>query len=80
MGIRTYNGQEYNNVTDFFPLADSTVSEGEVTEAFGKEPKVTGISLDGMVEEGIPGEELPQAPEAADEPSLDVDLDIESPF
>lgn len=85
MAIRTYNGQEYNNISDFAPLPDSTVSAGEVTEAFGKDPKVTGISLDGMVEEAIPGvEEEPKpttpAGENPEEPSLDVDLDIESPF
>lgn len=79
MGIRTYNGQEYNNVSDFSPLPDSTVSEGMVAEAFGKDPKVTGIDISGMVEEetNIP-ESLPA--EDASEPSLDVDLDIESPF
>jgi len=81
MNIRTYNGQDYNNVSDFSPLPDSTVSESEVTKEFGKEPKVTGTGMDisGMVEEEthIPEEDLSQGPS---EPSLDVDLDIDSPF
>lgn len=78
MGIRTYNGQEYNNVTDFSPLPDSTVSADEVAASFGEDPEVKGNSLDDMVEEetniisDVPG---------TDEPELDIDLtDIESPF
>lgn len=78
MGIRTYNGQEYNNVTDFSPLPDSTVSADEVAASFGEKPEVKGNSLDGMVEEEI---NIPSDAPAAEEPELDIDLsDIESPF
>ena len=80
MGIRTYNGTEYNNVTDFSPLPDSTVSIEEVAESFGETPEVKGASLDGMVKESITGPGL-EAPVESAEPELDVDLsDIESPF
>lgn len=78
MGIRTYNGQEYNNVTDFSPLPDSTVSADEVAASFGEKPEVKGNSLDGMVEEET---NIPANTSAADEPALDIDLDdLESPF
>ena len=78
MGIRTYNGQEYNNVTDFSPLPDSTVSADEVAASFGEKPEVKGNSLDGMVEEET---NIPSDAPAAEEPELDIDLtDIESPF
>lgn len=78
MGIRTYNGQEYNNVTDFSPLPDSTVSADEVAESFDVAPEVKGNSLNGMVDEEIV---VPTEAPAADEPELDIDLsDIESPF
>ena len=78
MGIRTYNGQEYNNVTDFSPLPDSTVSADDVVASFGENPDVKGNSLDGVVEEyTTPKDTTP----AAEEPELDIDLtDIESPF
>lgn len=80
MGIRTYNGQEYNNVTDFAPLADSTVSSAEVSEAFGKDPEVKGVSLEGLVEEEH-NETLQEPAPNSEEPNLDVDLgDLESPF
>ena len=78
MGIRTYNGQEYNNVTDFSPLPDSTVSADDVAISFGENPEVKGKSLDGIFEEEtVIHDNTP----TADEPSLDIDLtDIESPF
>lgn len=73
MAVRTYNGQEYNNVSAFSPLADSTVSAAEVAASFGAVPEVSGNSLDGMVvEENNFGK--------AEEPELDIDLDIERPF
>lgn len=79
MGIRTYNGQEYNNVTDFSPIPDSTVSADEVAASFGETPEVKGNSLEGMVEE------ITHTPEETTtepgEPSLDIDLsDVEAPF
>ena len=74
MGIRTYNGQDYNNVTDFSPIADSTVSADAVTEAFGTTPEVKGNSIEGMVEEET------NSPDLDDEPSLDINLDIDNPF
>ena len=78
MGIRTYNGQEYNNVTDFSPLPDSTVSADEVAASFGENPEVKGNSLDGIVEEET---SISSDAPAAEEPELDIDLtDIESPF
>lgn len=78
MGIRTYNGQEYNNVTDFSPLPDSTVSADEVAASFGEKPEVKGNSLEGMVEEEI---NIPSDAPTAEEPELDINLDdIESPF
>ena len=78
MGIRTYNGQEYNNVTDFSPLPDSTVSADEVVASFGENPEVKGNSLDGIFEEETV---IHNDKPATDEPELDIDLtDIESPF
>lgn len=77
MGVRTYNGTEYNNVTDFSPLPDSTVSADDVAASFGAEPEVKGASLDGMVTEEM---NVPESP-STEEPELDIDLsDIESPF
>ena len=82
MGVRTYNGQEYNNVTDFSPLPDSTTSIDDVADAFGAAPEVKGASLDGMVSEEINvPEELEPNNTDVSEPELDVNLDdIESPF
>lgn len=78
MGIRTYNGQEYNNVTDFSPLPDSTVSADEVAISFGENPEVKGTSLEGIFEEETV---IHNDKPATDEPELDIDLtDIESPF
>lgn len=75
MGIRAYNGQEYNNVTDFTPLADSTISAEDVMASFGETPEVKSNSLEGFVEEET---SMPYTPT---EPSLDISLDdIESPF
>lgn len=80
MGVRTYNGTEYNNVTDFSPLPDSTVSIDDVAESFGETPEVKGASLDGMVKETTNIPDLEAAVEST-EPELDVDLsDIDSPF
>lgn len=77
MGVRTYNGQEYNNVTDFSPLPDSTVSADDVAASFGETPEVKGNSLDGMVEEET--NIVDNTP--SEEPELDINLDdIESPF
>ena len=78
MGIRTYNGQEYNNVTDFSPLPDSTVSADDVAISFGENPEVKGNSLDNIFEEETV---IHNDKPASDEPELDIDLtDIESPF
>ena len=79
MGTRTYNGTEYNTVTDFAPLADSTVSADEVTASFGENPQVNAAPvLDGNVDEEII---IPEDVPAANEPSLDINTDdIESPF
>lgn len=79
MGIRTYNGQEYNNVSDFSPLSDSTTSADEVAAEFGENPTVSGSFLD-EIDEGVSGgENATEAP--VNEPELDVNLDdIESPF
>ena len=77
MGVRTYNGQEYNNVSDFSPLPDSTVSADEVAKSFGTEPEVKP-NIEDMVE--VTGNNL-ASESVASEPSLDVDLDdIDSPF
>lgn len=79
MGIRSYNGQEYNNVTDFSPIPDSTVSVEEVATAFGEDPEVKGVPLDGMfeVETNTPD----NTKTSTDEPKLDVDLtDMDLPF
>ena len=79
MGIRTYNGQDYNNVTDFAPIADSVTSIEDVTEAFGEAPVVKNhAAFETMVEvENI----TPEVTEKSTEPELDIDLsDIESPF
>lgn len=79
MGIRTYNGQEYNNVTDFSPLPDSTVSADDVVASFGKEPEVKAQSVIDACDEVISVPE--SATPSADEPELDINLDdIESPF
>ena len=76
MGTRTYQGTEYNNVTSFSPLADSTTSIDEVAEAFATEPEVKASALDGKVQEEM---NIPEDA-GADEPNLDVDLsNIESP-
>lgn len=80
IGTRTYNGKEYNQISDFYPLPDSTVSFDDVMESFGDVPDVKGESaapvLDGKVEEEM------NIPEEA-EPELDVNLDtgdIDNPF
>lgn len=83
MGIRTYNGQEYNNITAFSPLPDSTVSADDVAKEFGTDPEVKGSFLDEIPTEGVGGSTPMNAenPTAAPEPELDVNLDdIENPF
>ena len=81
MGVRVYNGTEYNNVTDFLPLPDSTVSVDDVAESFGVTPEVKNNTLDGMVsEEANTPEETEEVP-GTDEPELDIDLsDADLPF
>lgn len=79
MGVRTYNGQEYNNVTDFSPLPDSTVSADEVVASFGENPEVTAPAIADVVEEETNINSDP-AESSSEEPSLDIDLDVESPF
>lgn len=79
MGIRTYNETDYNNITDFSPLPDSTVSAEEVAESFGTTPEVKGNTLDGMVEEE--NHSANAVPATAEEPELDINLDdLENPF
>ena len=82
IGVRTYNGQEYNNVNDFSPLPDSTVSAEEVAESFGENPEVKGTVLDGMVKEEDNVPDLDQTEGlGTEEPTLDINLDdMESPF
>ena len=82
MGVRIYNGQEYNNVSDFSPLPDSTVSAEEVAISFGEEPEVKGSVLDGKVEEeiNVPDLDIADNP-GTEEPTLDINLDdLEKPF
>lgn len=79
MGTRTYNGQEYNNVVTFKPVAGSTTSFEDVTLSFDEAPQVKGNSLDGMVTEETTSEV--RDTKDSDEPVLDIDLDdIEKPF
>lgn len=81
MGVRTYNGQEYNNVTDFSPLPDSTVSADEVAASFGENPEVKGsTTIADMVEEETVLHSDASEAVSEEEPSLDIDLDVESPF
>lgn len=76
MDIRTYNGTDYNNITEFSPLPDSTVSADEVAASFGAAPEVKAPSIGDVVEE----ETVTPAGEA-EEPSLDINLDdIDNPF
>lgn len=78
VGTRTYNGQEYNNITDCSPLADSTVSAEDVLESFGEVPEVKGKALEDVVKADT-GTDAPSAP--TKEPELDIDLsDMELPF
>lgn len=76
MGIRTYNGQEYNNVSDFSPLPDSTVSTDDVAKLLDEDPEVKGttfVDSEAKIEAGT-------AP-VNNEPELDIDLsDLDSPF
>lgn len=81
MGVRTYNGQEYNTINSFAPIADSTVSVDDVAKSFGEEPTVKGdaASLEGFVVEENNFNTEPQSP--VQEPELDINLDdIDSPF
>jgi hypothetical protein len=76
MGIRTYNGQEYNNVSDFSPLPDSTVSTSDVAKLFDEDPEVKSTTF----ADSSTKIEAATAP-ANDEPELDIDLsDLDSPF
>jgi hypothetical protein len=80
MGIRTYNGQDYNNVTDFSPLPDSTVSAEDVAASFGETPEVKAAPKVTELAEEVTSIPEPSTP-AADEPELNIDLsDIDSPF
>lgn len=75
MGIRTYNGQEYNNVSDFSPLPDSTVSTDDVAKLLDEDPEVKGttfVDSSAKIEDAAP---------INNEPELDIDLsDLDSPF
>lgn len=78
IGQRTYNGTDYNNVTDYAPLDASVTTAEEVLDAFDTTPEVKGNSLDGMVEEET---NIPEEVPATEEPTLDVDLDdLDNPF
>lgn len=41
LGIRTYNGNEYNQVNDYAPLPSSSTSVEDVLSEFGASPNIT---------------------------------------
>lgn len=69
IGVRAYNGKDYNQVTNVYPLAGSTVTAEDVAADFGDIPDLGGTSA------GSSGFETIE-PVKADEPSLDIDLNI----
>ena len=66
IGIRPYNGKEYNQVTNVYPIAGSTVTAEDVAADFGDIPDLGGVSTSTAGFEAV----------KADEPSLDIDLNI----
>lgn len=67
--IRTYNGKDYNNVDQYYPLPDSTTTSDEVLKEFDVEPTVKAEkpATDSIL--------------SIEEPQLDIDIsDDELPF
>lgn len=71
VGIRTYNGKEYNQVTNWYPIAGSTTTAAEVLNTFNEEPSIKGVSIEDAAEEVVIG-----VPLQTKEPELDIDLSI----
>lgn len=66
IGTRLYNGKEYNQVTNVYPIADSSVTAEDVAADFGDIPDLSGTISS--------SKEAPAM--KAEEPTLDIDLDI----
>lgn len=66
IGIRPYNGKEYNQVTNVYPIAGSTVTAEDVAADFGDIPDLGGASTSTVGFDTV----------KAEEPSLDIDLNI----
>lgn len=60
--ITTYNGREYNNVSNCYPLPGSTTSSDEVLQSFNVEPTV----------KAAPVENIPVTPAVEAEPQLEI--------
>lgn len=69
---RNYNGKDYNQISDFSPLSDSTSTADEVLESFKTEAEVKG-HIDGFETTGV-GAEIAPTSAADQEPELDIDL------
>ena len=73
ISVKTYNGKDYNNITNIYPIAGSTVTAEDVAADFGDIPDLAGNTL------VIPEEKTSVFAEPAmkaDEPALDIDLNI----
>lgn len=71
IGVRSYNGKDYNQVTNFYPLPDSTVSATDVLDELGVSPEVKGMSKEDL-------DSLEDLKEEVSEPELETDLSLDT--
>lgn len=87
MGRKTYNGKEYNEIKDYFPLPESKTTAGAAIEEFGTEVTAKGevpaatveAPAATVVDDPLPESLGGEAPKADEMPTLDV-TDDDNPF
>lgn len=76
MGIKVYNGKQYNEITNYYPLPGSVSTADEALAEFGATEVKTAAA--DMVKDDVLPESLTGS--ASDMPSLDIDESIDNPF
>lgn len=77
IGVKTYNGKQYNEITNYYPLPDSSTTADEALAEFGASEVKTESVIADVKEDALP-ESLGGSVE--DMPSLDIDESTDSPF
>lgn len=75
VGTKAYNGKEYNQVAQFYPLPDSSTTAEEVLDAIGVEPTVkASATVTDVVEEEM------LVPDGEPQLNIPDDDDLDNPF